>query len=181
MSRKEMDEILTQQCYRESPYGKRFAAYNLGMAPKDSPMAKFTLKDESAFHCNVNSKEKEAVSQGVMFNFEVEGKFEMHWFKAWHRGIRLLPDPFAPASELVIVENSSAVNLLNNIDYYSSFICDGMSRLQASLVNSLCRQIKTMVCQQLTVPVAFLLSLSSTDVLGLMHERTGHANKRSLI
>ncbi len=34
--------------------------------------------------------------------------------------------------------------------------------------------------QQLTVPVAFLSSSSSTDVLGLMHKRTGHANKRSL-
>ena len=29
--------------------------------------------------------------------------------------------------------------------------------------------------------MAFLSSSSSTDVLGLMHERTGHANKRSLI
>jgi hypothetical protein len=35
--------------------------------------------------------------------------------------------------------------------------------------------------QQLTVLVAFLSSSSSTDVPGLMHERKGHANKRSLI
>ena len=35
--------------------------------------------------------------------------------------------------------------------------------------------------EQSTVPVSFLGDSSTTDVLGLMHERTGHQNKRSLI
>ncbi len=126
-----------------------------------------------------------------MFNFEVEGKAEMRWFEAWHNGIRLLPDPAVPASELVVVENSSAVNLFNNIDYYSSFLSDDIARsaisASESLVSSLDYFIVPMLtnknnkAQHFTVPVAFVSSSSSTDVLGLMHERTGHANKRSLI
>ena len=35
--------------------------------------------------------------------------------------------------------------------------------------------------EQSTVPVSNLGDSSTTDVLGLMHERTGHQNKRSLI
>ncbi len=77
MFREEIDEISKQQCYRESPYGKRFAVQNLGVAKEDLPMSEFTLEDESALHRYVNSKRKEAESQGVMFNFEVEGKAEM--------------------------------------------------------------------------------------------------------
>ncbi len=73
----------------------------------------------------------------MMFNFEVEGKAEMRWFEAWHHGIRLLPDPAVPASELVVVENSFAVNLLNNIDYYSSFLSDDIARSAVSALESL--------------------------------------------
>ncbi len=96
-----------------------------------------------------------------------------------HHGIRVLPDPVAPAPELVIVENSAADNLLINDVYYSSFLSDDMSRTPASLLSSLdyfslpVLTSKKNKVQQLTVPVA--------DVLGLMHEWTGHANKRSLI
>ncbi len=37
-------------------------------------MSEFILEDESAFHCYVDSKQKEAESQGVIFNYEVEGR-----------------------------------------------------------------------------------------------------------
>ena len=128
----------------------------------------------------------------MLFNQEVEGRAEIRWIEAWHHhGIRLLPDPVAPASELVVVENFDDSNLLINNDFYSSFLCDDISRAQAKLVSSLnyssvasassCLSDKNNNIQKLTVPLAFLSSSSSTDVLGLMHERTGHANKRSLI
>ena len=162
-------------------------------------MPEFTLEDESAFYCYVDSKQKEAESQGVVFNYEAEGKVEIDWIKAWyHHGIRLLPDPVVPAPQLGIVDNSVDDNLLNTEVYYSSFLSDDIARsavsASASLVSSLNyfslpaptnRNIglsdKNNKAQRLTVPVAFLSSSSSTDVLGLIHERTGHANKRSLI
>ena len=149
-------------------------------------MPEFTLEDESAFHCYVDSKQKEAKSQGVVFNQEVEGRAEVRWIEAWHHhGIRLLPDPVVSA--LGVVENSADVNLLNNEVYYSSFLSDDIARsavsASAGLVSSLDYfslpvptnknnglSDKNNKAQRLTVPVAFLSSSSSTDVLGLMHE-----------
>ncbi len=112
-----MDKISEQQCYRKSPYGKRFAVQHLGVAKEDLPMPEFTLEDESALHRYVNSKREKAESQGVMFNFEIEGKAEMCWFEAWHHGIRLLPEPVVPVGNVEIADD----NLLNNNVYYLKF------------------------------------------------------------
>ncbi len=121
-----------------------------------------------------------ALSQGQRFNTQDEVEAEIRWFEAYrNHGTVLLPDPAVPAQELVVLENSADDILLNNEVYYSSFLCDDMSRAQASLVNSsdyLSLPVptnKNNKAQYFTVTMAFLSSSSSTDVLGLMHERTG--------
>ena len=58
-------------------------------------------------------------------------------------------------------------DLINNDINYSSFSCDASSDASSAANHN--------------IPTAFLSSSSTTDVLGLMHERTGHQNKRSLI
>ncbi len=79
-----------------------------------------------------------------------------------NHGTVLLPDPVAPAPELVAVDNSADVNLLNNEAYYSSFLSDDIARsavsASASLVSSLdyfslpVPTNKNNKAQQLTVP-----------------------------
>ncbi len=45
-------------------------------------MPKFTLEDESAFHCYVDSKQKEAESQEVIFSYKVKGRAKIRWIEA---------------------------------------------------------------------------------------------------
>ena len=104
--RREVIDAAEQECFHLSPYGKQYVLHQLKMDGNQLLMPEFTLEDESAFHCYVDSKQKEAESQGVLFNYEVEGKAEIQWIKAWyHHGIRLLPDPVVSAPEVVAVEN----------------------------------------------------------------------------
>ena len=88
LPRLEVIEAAKQDCYQQSPYGKRFAVHQLGVDRDQLPMPEFTLEDESAFHRYVDSKQKEAESQGVVFNYEVEGKVEIGWIVAWHKGVQ---------------------------------------------------------------------------------------------
>ena len=96
MPREQWVEIAKQNCYRNSPYGKRVAIHALGMAKEDLPMPEFSIEDEAALRRYVSSKWKETESKGQMFDFRVEGEIEMRWIEAWHKGIRLLPDPVVP-------------------------------------------------------------------------------------
>ena len=133
LSRLEVIEAAEQDCYHQSPYGKRYAVHQLGVDRDQLPMPEFTLEDESAFHRYVDSKQQEAESQRGIFNYEVEGRAEIRWIEAWHHhGVQLLPDPVAPEPESVIVENSVDDNLLNNEVYYSSFLSDDIARSAVS-------------------------------------------------
>jgi hypothetical protein len=100
-------------------------------------MPEFNLEHETVFHRYVESKQKAAKSQERRFGSQEEGELEIRRFEAWCHETLLLPDPVAVALELVIVENSAAINLLKNDVYYSSFLCDDMSHAPASLVSSL--------------------------------------------
>ena len=72
-------------------------------------------------------------------------------------------------------ERACALSDFNNDEntYYTSFACDDMKRAKS--------KSDATSAELYNIPTAFLSSSSSTDVLGLMHERTGHQNKRSLI
>ncbi len=56
LSKFEGIEADKQQCHHESPYGKRHAVHNLGVARDEPPMPEFSLEHEAAFHVNVGSK-----------------------------------------------------------------------------------------------------------------------------
>ena len=169
--RQEVIDAAEQEFFHLSPYGKRYAVHQMKIDRNQFPMPEFTLEDESAFHCYVDSKQKEAESRGVVFNYKVEGEAEIEWIVAWHKGVRLLPN--SAVSALAVVENSADDNLLNIDGYYSSFLSDDIARsavsASASLVSSLDYfslpvstnknnglSDKNNKAQRLTVPVAFL-------------------------
>ncbi len=93
-----------------------------------------------------------------------------------------LPAPVVPAS-LVALDNDNEV-LINDI-VYSTFSANELLCTTWSDSTSLATKSESTSenkqPQQSTIPVAYLSSSSTTDVLGLMHERTEHQNKRSLI
>ncbi len=53
-----MIEAAKQNCYRVSPYGKRYAVHVLGVDRDQFPMQEFNLEHEAAFHLYVESKRK---------------------------------------------------------------------------------------------------------------------------
>jgi hypothetical protein len=184
LSKKEWIEAARQDCFRESPYGKRFAVHELGLSERALPMRDFTTQDEEIHDAYVESRRVIVLSRRQDWNFLAEGEAEMRWIEAWNAGVQLmpLPAPVVPAS-LVALDNADDV-LINDI-VYSTFSANELLCTTWSDSTSLATKSESTSenkqAQQSTIPVAYLSSSSTTDVLGLMHERTGHQNKRSLI
>ena len=80
----------------------------------------------------------------------------------------------APAVAAIVIDAPADVNAANNDD-----IVFYLRDLSSSLVNS--KKNATAAPSYKAVPVCCLSSSVSVDVLGLMHERTGHFHKRGLI
>ena len=100
----------------------------------------------------------------------------MRWIEAWIEvQLMPLPAPVVPAS-LVALDNADDV-LINDI-VYSTFSANELLCTTWSDSTSLATS-ENKQAQQSTIPVAYLSSSSTTDVLGLMHERTGYQNKIS--
>ncbi len=96
-----------------------------------------------------------------------------NFFQAWLSNVILLPIPISD-----IVSSSAAPVVIvtpvndneENIFYFKDFASE---LVKTSTVGG-CTSYKA-------VPVCSLASSVSVNVLGLMHERTGHFNKRGLI
>ena len=102
---------------------------------------------------------------------------EETWLNSWFRGTILPPWALpiqGPAVAAIVIDAPADVNAANNDD-----IVFYLRDLSSSLVNS--RKNATAEPSYKAVPVCCLSSSVSVDVLGLMHERTGHFHKRGLI
>jgi len=82
-----------EECYRESPYGKRFAVHQLGRNPADFPMKEFTHEDENAYAAYVESCRSNSDVRGRQWDFRSAGMAQMLWIEAWNKGQVLLPLP----------------------------------------------------------------------------------------
>ena len=116
----------------------------------------------------------------MSFTLSDEGDAEVRFCDAWSHGVLLQPEDVPPIADhlppaapvvqgLVAAVANTVSDLLTEESVYSKFLSDAC--MYAAVVDKRARN----------TPTALLASSSVVDVLGLMHERTGHQHKRSLI
>jgi hypothetical protein len=89
----EWAEAAKEECYRESPYGKRFAVHQRGRNPADFPMKEFTHEDEHAYAAYVESIRLNYDVRGRKWDLRSAGLAQMLFIQAWNKGQVLLPLP----------------------------------------------------------------------------------------
>ena len=132
---------------------------------------KFTHAEDIAFKdFTMVQREDSHQKNGRSMSAKERGAAEHKFFKAWSNNRILPPVPLSEiiAAPVVIVTPVNDNN--NNIFYFQDFTSE---LVRASSVGGSTSYKANPVCS--------LACSASVDVLGLMHERTGHFNKRGLI
>ena len=139
-------------------------------------LPKFTYSDEQDFFNFIEDRDKESLQKkNRKLTQSDRGAAEYGFFEDWSKRSSLNPSAAhvsaitsASAESIVIVTPVNDNN--NNIFYFQD--------LSSELVNASSVGGST---SYKAIPVCSLACSVSVDVLGLMHERTGHFNKRGLI
>ena len=165
----------------KNPFGKRILIQDEGVAAAvgiNHPP--FGEAEETDFHAYVSSHKVFLLHQGEPWDNIAEAVAEEMWLEPWRLGLPVPPPINAPPPPLVAIA-AVAVDVSNVVDddaldndsniFYSK---DFSSKLVTTRTHGGNLSHKA-------VPVCFIASSVSVDVLGLMHERTGHFHKRGLI
>ena len=139
---------------------------------------KFTYAEEEEFIRFIEDQDEESLQKrGRRLKMSERSAAEYGFFEDWSNRHSLNPisSSAAHASEITsapaVVIVTPVIDNKDNIFYFKDFSSE---LVKASSVGG-CTSYKK------AVPVCSLACSVSVDVLGLMHERTGHFNKRGLI
>ena len=156
-----------------NPYGRRLLISAGDAEANQIVQPAFGDDEERRFQLYLEAEGVRAANLGLPWQAPEWARAEETWLNSWFRGTILPPWALPiqrPAVAAIFIDAPADVNAANNDD-----IVFYLRDLSSSLVNS--RKNATAEPSYKAVPVCCLSSSVSVDVLGLMHERTGHFHK----